>query len=181
MNRTFRSLAIAPCVAGWAILAWSALAVASPTRVGEPALRLVIGHARDGARGFVAREQQALEQRVLAWPEGVVSMPDSLPWLAEGDEDLAFSLIPDRVTALGADGVLPLVAGRYDIDMPIMLTDGRLTAFLAAGRLDVGAEALHYRTPTPPVARGGTLYVLAGVALATVVLLRALYRRSRRS
>jgi len=146
----------------------------------EPALRLVIGDARDAGRGFVAREQPELERQVLTWPAGVVSTPDSVSWLAEGDDDLAFALIAHRASALGVAGTLPLTPGRYDIDTPILLTDGRLVAFLAAGRLEVRDGSLVYRGPTTPIARGGTLYVLAGVALATVVLLRALYRRPRR-
>jgi hypothetical protein len=147
----------------------------------EPDVRLVIDRARDAERGFVAREQESLGRRILAWPEGVVSTPDSLDWLADADDGLAFALIGDRISATGVAGALPLAAGSYTIDTPILLTDGRLVAFFAAGRLEVGDGVVRYRAPAPPLARGGTLYILAGVALATAVLLRALHRRPRRS
>lgn len=170
MNRALR-----PAI----IMLWLACGV-SGARAEEPAVRLVIDRARDAERGFVAREQGALERRILAWPEGVVSTPDSLAWLAEAEDGLAFALIADRISATGVAGALPLAEGRYTIDTPILLTDGRLSAFFAAGRLEVGGGVVRYRAPAPPLARGGTLYILAGVALATAVMLRALHRRPRR-
>lgn len=171
MNRAIR-----PAI----VMLWFACS-ASGAWADEPAMRLVIAGARDAERGFVAREQQPLERRVLAWPEGVVSTPDTLAWLAEAEDGLAFALIADRISATGVAGALPLGEGRYTIDTPILLTDGRLAAFFAAGRLEVGGGVVRYRAPAPPLARGGTLYILAGVALATAVLLRALHRRPRRS
>lgn len=171
MNRAISCVIIAQCLACGASLAWAQ----------ESALRLVVSHARDADQGFVAREQPLLERRILAWSAGVVSTPDTLAWLAEGDDDLAFVMVADHASAQGVAGTLPLTPGRYDIDTPILLTDGRLVAFLASGRLEVRADRLVYQVPTAPIERGGALYILAGVALATVVLLRALYRRSHRS
>ncbi|MEZ4389326.1 MAG: hypothetical protein R3D98_17400 [Candidatus Krumholzibacteriia bacterium] len=114
---------------------------------------------------------------MLAWPEGLVAVPDTLAWLAEGEADLGFALVADRAVALGAAGVLALEPGRFEIDTPLLLTDGRLSAFLAAGRLEVTADRLIYRQPAARVARGGTLLILAGVVVATAVLLRAVRRR----
>lgn len=171
MNRAIR-----PAI----IVLWLACGV-SGAWADEADVRLVIDRARDAERGFVAREQELLGRRVLAWPAGVVSTPDSLAWLAEAEDGLAFALVADRISATGVAGALPLTEGRYAIDTPIMLTDGRLTAFFAAGRLEVSGGVVRYRAPSPPLARGGTLYILAGVALATAVLLRALHRRPRRS
>ncbi len=171
MNRPLPWIIIGCCVLSGATQAWAQAAPSS----------LVISQARDTSRGFVARDQSDLAQRVLAWPDGLVATPDTLAWLAAGDQDLAFVLRPDRLVALGSAGVLDLAPGRFDIDTPLLLSDGTVSAFLADGRLEVTADRVIYRAPGAPVARGGTLLILAGVAIATAALLRAVRRRPRRS
>jgi len=147
---------------------------------GSPAT-LVVREAQDTERGFVARDLEDLGRRVLAWPDGLLSVADTAAWMDAGESNLAFALQPATTVAIGADGRLPLQPGNYDIDTPLMLDDGHLVAYFADGRLEITAHEIVYRRPAPRIARRGTLLLLAGIAVATGVLLRAVRRRPRRS
>jgi hypothetical protein len=148
---------------------------------GSTADRLVIEAARDTTQGFVSRDLAGPGRRLLAWPEGVLSVPDTAAWLPDGETGLAFALVSDRAAAAGPAGRLGLRPGRYGIDTPLLLTDGVLSAHLTSGTLEVSeAGEVRYRRPGGGIGSRGTLLLLAGLGLATVVLLRAVRRRATR-
>ena len=62
---------------------------------------------------------------------------------------------------------------------PLLLTDGVLTAHLTSGTLEITeAGEVRYRRPGGGIGGRGTLLLLAGLGLATVMLLRAVRRRT---
>jgi len=143
--------------------------------------RLVIVAARDTTAGFVALPLAASGRRALVWPEGVVVVPDSIPWLEAGQQGLAIPLSAPLEGA-GAGGSLPLAAGRYDLDTPLYLGSGEVTAYLTGGVLEVAADELRYRRARPARDPRADYLLLAGLVLATGVLLhQARRRRSRRT
>lgn len=144
-------------------------------------LELVIEAARDTTQGFAARDLERQSRRLLAWPEGVVSLPDTVVWRQGGATGLAFQLDGARIAGGSAAGLLQLVPGRYDLDTPVYLGDGTISAMFSAGRLEITPGRILYRRPASRIARRGTLFLLAGLVLATGVMLRAARRRTRRS
>lgn len=142
---------------------------------------LIVKAAQDTTQGFVSRDHAPLQLRVLAWPEGLVSLPDTAVWMAGDGTDLVFNLRGAEAVIIGAGGRRDLTPGNFSLDTPVVLDDGRLQAFLARGRLEVSGDAVIYRRPGRGIARGGTLLMLAAIAVATGVLLRAARRRPRRS
>jgi hypothetical protein len=166
------------------LLASSALLVASAVTAmsGPPALTLVIESALDPDAGFVERRHDEAARRLLLWDEGAISTPESTTWHEHGASDLAIILDRATVQATAAAGRLALDAGSFELDTPLLLADRTTTALLAGGRLTVdGSRLVYRRSATARVPRGGTLFMLAGLALATAVLLRAARKRTRRT
>ena len=157
------------------------IAVAVTAGAQAESLELVIEAARDTTQGFAARDLERQSRRLLAWPEGVVSLPDSVVWREGGATGLAFRLDSAKIAGGSAAGLMRLVPGRYDLDTPVYLGDGTISAMFSAGRLEVTPGRILYRRPASRIASRGTLFLLAGLVLATGVMLRAARRRTRRS
>ena len=156
------------------------LLVHGSTATADPVL-FVVDAARDTSAGFVSVPLPALGRRALVWGDGVITVPDSVPWLEHGRGSLAVSLSEPPLTGIAAGGVFRREVGQYDLDTPLHLDDGRVTAYLAAGRLDVTEGMVTYRRPATGRSMRGDFILLAGLILATGLLLHAARRRSRRS
>jgi len=143
--------------------------------------QLIIQAAQDTTKGFVARDIPEQGRRILAWPEGLVSVPDSAIWKTADQQGLAFDFQREDAVAVGAGGRLPLIPGRYSIDTPMLIDDGALRAYLNRGHLTVDQSSIIYRQTAPGLAREGTMLMLAAIGVATAVLLRAVRKRPRRS
>lgn len=148
---------------------------------GSPYRLLVVTAAQDTSGAFQSVLLPELGRRVLVWDEGVLSLPDSALWLDDHGSGLAFAVHGATLVGVGGGGRFRIQPGRYDLDTPLLLTDGALVAYLSAGKLEVGADRLVYRRPQKRRDSRGDLFILGGVVLATAVLLRAVRQRTRRS
>ncbi len=168
---------VAPMVAGLLVV----LLVVGPPSARAESLLLVVEAARDTTAGFRAQVLPELGRRALTWPDGVITLPDTMAWLEHDADGLAFRLDPEQFTGVGAGGRFTGQAGSYKIDTPLYLTDGRVVICLAAGKLDVTADQLIYRHHGRRRDQRGDLLLVGGIILATAVLLRAVRRRTSRA
>ena len=159
-------------------------AVLSPPRtaggetLGHPGY-LVLEGAADTTAGYRWHAGPGRRERTLVWPEGVLTVPDTVVCEPFGAEGLAFPVSPD-LAGVGARGALAFRSGRYGIDDPLHLTDGKIAAYLTAGELEIRDERVRYIRPAAsrsPDARAGFL-LLAGMILLVVVSLRFARRRA---
>lgn len=116
-------------------------------------------------------------RRALIWPHGVVSAPDSVDWRDDGQGGLVITLVDDSLVGLGPEGRFDLSPGRYDLDTPLLLTDGRTTLYLSSGRLDVTGGQLAYSRPVVRRNPRGDFAIVAGLLVAITVMLRAARRK----
>lgn len=146
---------------------------------------LVIVEAQDAAGIFKDLLLPESERRALVWPEGVLIMPDTLPWLDDGSSGLAFELRESSLTSVGHGGLFRLHPGRYEIDTPLVISDGEFVLSLCGGELEVNDDRIIYYRPRSRGEqvrnRRGEYYIVAGLVLATALLLRAARRRARRT
>ncbi len=140
--------------------------------------RLVIPAARDTSVGFVAVPLPADGGTVLAWPEGVVVTEAGVPWLPDGQQGLAFAL-DGPLRGAGAGGLFTARPGRFTIDTPLYLAAGGVRAYLQSGELIVAADRLEYRRPHAAADPRGDYLLLAGLVVATGILLHLARRRRR--
>lgn len=160
------------------VLLLSAASVSGSTgSLEDGAVLLVITAAQDTNRAFGALGADVQARRTLFWPEGLLITPDTMTWRSDGPEDLAFVLRAADLGAFSTGGRFDLHVGRYSLDVPLLLSDGVLTAVLTGGNLVVEPDRILYSRP--PVKRDprGDYYILAGLILATAILLRAVRRR----
>lgn len=150
-------------------------AVAGPAPAPAPT-QLVIPAARDTTLGFVAVTLPDGGGTVLAWPEGLVVAEKDVPWLADGPRGLAFPL-EGPLRGAGAGGVFSIRAGRFSIDTPLYLVAGGVQAYLQAGELTVTAGRVVYRRPAVARDPRGDYLLLAGLVVATGILLHLARRR----
>ncbi len=157
-----------------------AVMTASVTSVARAdSLLLIVEAARDTTAGFRAQDLLDLERRALTWPNGVITMPDTMAWLDYENNGLAFRLDGEHLTGVGAAGRFTGQVGSYKIDTPLYLTDGQLVACLAAGRIEVDLDRIVYHPKGKRRDQRGDLLLLGGIILATTVLLRSARRRTR--
>ncbi len=165
-----------------AVLATLTICMGGPGVGQEPAAgSLVVAAAQDTSGGFRVVQLAELGLRALVWPEGMITIPDSLPWYDDGESGLAIALDVADLAGIGAGGRFRPRPGRFELDTPLVLIDGSVYASFTSGSLEIEDGRLTYRRP--PAKRGarGDYYVLAGLVLATAVLLRAVRRRARRA
>lgn len=173
MKRVFQ----APPLLVTLLMSLLAAVIPSPSRADS--LILVVEAARDTTRGFRAQNLPELGRRALTWPEGVITLPDSMDWLEHEADGLAFRLDGEALVGVGSAGRFSGRIGSYEVDTPLYLTDGRVVACLAAGRIEVAADRIVYRAKGHRRDQRGDLLLLGGIILATAVLLRAARRRTR--
>jgi hypothetical protein len=140
--------------------------------------RLVIPAARDTSVGFVAVPLPDGGGMVLAWPEGVLVTEEGVAWLPDGPQGLAFDLDGD-LRGAGAGGLFTARPGRFTIDTPLYLAAGGVRAYLQAGELTVSDARLEYRRPRSAHDPRGDYLLLAGLVVATGILLHLARRRRR--
>ncbi len=134
--------------------------------------------AADSVGALRATDLVGSGQRALVWESGVVTMPDSLACEPYGADDLAVATLPG-LSGITARGRFDLAPGRYDLDEPLLLTDGRMAAYLTSGTLDVETGLVVYARPSHPKNTHASYLLLAGIVLGTWVLLLNLRRRTR--
>jgi hypothetical protein len=148
-----------------------------------PARMMVLTGAQDSSGVFQVLELNQLGRRALVWPEGVLTQPGDAPWQENEAGELLFYLSDPGLFGIGSQGRFRFQQGRYDLDTPLLISDGELTVYLSAGILDVGPDRIIYFRPPgaskQKPGRRGEYYVLAGLVLATALLLRAARKRTR--
>ncbi len=163
------------------VLALVLMAISLAPPAAAESMQFVVEAARDSTSGFVALPLTALGAQALAWPEGVITIPDSLEWLDFGPASLVFTVDGSRLVGAAVGGIFTAEPGRHDPDPPLQLSDGRITACLAAGEIEVAPGRITYRRPDQGRDPRGDFMLVGGLVLATAVLLHGVRRRTRRS
>jgi hypothetical protein len=148
-------------------------AAADPHHLGHPGYLVLVGAAMaDSTTEFLWQEGPGPDQRSLVWPAGALTVPVDLTAESFGPTDLA---VPCGAQLAGAShgGRLVFEPGIYEVVSPLLLTDGTVTLYAAAGELEILGERILYR---PPMKQGrdprASFILLAGLVLLTLVLLR---------
>ncbi len=166
------------------VAAGSALGVrAAGTVQGRPGL-LVLAGAADSTAAYRWQVGPAAGQRSLVWEQGLLTLPDSLVLDTFGPRDLA---VPTGATLTGTSGGgdLLFADGSYALSAPLLLTDGCISFYAAAGELEIVGERLRYLPPQAVVKGDGAdpragMIMLAGMVLLVVVLLRLARKQAGR-
>jgi hypothetical protein len=172
-------------------MSWIALALLGGVVAAQPAHEMsglratrpgvvIVAAARDTAAGFRWLHQPERSRWLLVWEEGLLTLPDSLLPATDGEPDLT---VPYRAGLRGFSGTrgLAFVAGSYPIEAPLLLDDGRIQLFTAAGDLDIATDQIRYRRPTTTTGRRADYMFLAAIViLSFLLLLRTRSQRRRR-
>jgi len=146
--------------------------------LGHPGYLILVA-AADTSGSYKWQEGPAFGQLSLVWPDGVLTIPDTLAMESFGDRDLA---VPcgAALSGSGASGVLMLEDGRFDITEPLVLGDGTVQLFVSAGEFDVQGQRIRYTSPSVrgPDSRAGYVF-LTGMVILVVTLLRRARVKSR--
>jgi hypothetical protein len=133
---------------------------------------LVIAGARADSAGFVWLPWVEQRRRMLVWEQGLLSIPDSLAVVDDGD-GVAVPYRPDLIGTSGGDG-LRFDAGRYQFDTPLLLDDGRLQLLVSRGALTVASGRIVYTSGSAEVdPRSSYLFVAALLIVSFLLLARA--------
>ncbi|MFO7610511.1 MAG: hypothetical protein R6X35_15195 [Candidatus Krumholzibacteriia bacterium] len=153
---------------------------AAGTTLGHPGY-LVLAGAADTTGVYRWQRGPGPGQRSLVWADGLLTLPAGLALEAFGPRDLAVAA-GAGLTGTSDGGDLIFADGSYDVSAPVLLSDGQVSLYAAAGRLEILGERIRYVPPRQSDRadpRAGFAF-LAGMVLLVVVLLR-LTRRRRRS
>lgn len=161
------------------VLASALLLVALPGRgqdsrhaLGHPGYIVMTGAAHDTTGTFFWQGGPGPDQRSLVWAQGVLTVPVELVPETFGPADLAVPCGAELAGG-GHGGRLVFTGGTYRIDEPLLLTDGSVTLYATAGKLEILGERVRYSAPKVSVKNPLASYVLlAGLLLLTLVLLR---------
>ena len=162
-------------------LAGAGAGAAPGTTLGHPGYVILDG-AADSTAGYRWEDGPAPGRRSLVWADGVLTVPDTLDLEGFGPRDLAVPALP-ALTGTTGGGALVFADGRYEISAPLLLDDGRLGLYAAAGELEIVGQRVRYRPPAVRERadpRAGFVF-LAGMVVLVVVLLRLARRRGARS
>jgi hypothetical protein len=117
----------------------------------------------------------------LVWPEGTLSLPDSVTLEEFGPRDAGI-VCGAELSGVGGSGQLVFQDGVYQISEPILLADGLLELHVSAGELVVRGSQIRYRRPRIEDRKTQANYIfLAGMMLLVVVLLRRARSQLRKS
>jgi len=143
---------------------------------------LVLASARDSSSGIDHRTGPGPGQISWFWDGGQLVLPDTLSLDTFGAQDLGVGTLAG-LRGSGAGGVLRFRDGKFAIDQPLLLTDGRISLYVARGTLEIRGAQVRYVPPDATLAprkvadpRAGFLF-LAGMVILTLVLLRLARRR----
>ena len=147
--------------------------------LGHPGYVILAG-AADSAAGYRWRDGPGPDQRSLVWTHGVLTVPRDFACERFGAHDLAVP-VSAQLGGAGGGGGLVFADGRYVLEQPLHLGDGRVSMYFAAGELEILAERIRYVPPTSAAdrrePRAGLLF-LAGMILLVAVMLRLARRRT---
>ena len=153
-----------------------ALADRSPAQILDQPGYLVIEAAWDSQGVFVRGRDPSTHRRTLEWPEGRLSLPDTLEPERFARQDLGVPSLAG-LAGSGTSGRLALIDGIYPVSESIVLTDGRLELEISAGELEIRGAMIRYRRQVTESAVANDdfksgLLLLAGMTLLVIVLLR---------
>ena len=133
---------------------------------------VIIAAGLDSTRGFHWRLGPAPGQRSLTWQDGVLTLPDSLDVESLRGMDLVVPCT-GSLSGLGHTGQLVFQDGIYKVSEPVVLSDGIMQLYLAAGELEFQGLRVRYTAPTAKGKdpRAGYLF-LGGMVLLILILLR---------
>jgi len=137
---------------------------------------LIICSVRDSTAGFQWRDGPGPHQISLTWPDGILTLPDSLVLEPFGELDLAVP-VTAQLAGSGAGGKLVWRDGAYPVSEPVMITDGIVGLMVSEGELEINGTRIRYRAPETREARRradprASFLMLAGILLLIGVLLR---------
>lgn len=150
------------------------------TTLGHPGY-LVLADAGDSTAGYHWQPGPGPDQRSLVWEHGLLTVPTGLALEAFGPRDLAVAA-GAGLTGTSGGGTLVFADGRYEVSAPVLLTDGSVSLYAAAGELEIVGQRIRYVPPRrtgEADPRAGFVF-LAGMVLLVVVLLRLSRRRRQR-
>lgn len=138
---------------------------------------VVIEKGRDASAGFRWQDGPAPGRHSLVWPEGTLSLPDSLDLEDFGQRDAGLAC-GEELSGVGTSGHLVFRDGSYQISEPVVLADGKFELHLSAGELIVRGDQIRYRRPQEQDRKTQANYVfLAGLVLLIIVLMRRARRQ----
>ncbi len=171
-------LALLFVVVGSANMGWTQQE--GQTTLGQPGY-LVIEAVRDTASVFLWQEGPGPNRYSLVWPEGTLSLPDSVHLDEFGDLDAGL-VCGAALSGVGSSGYLVFQDGVYQISEPVALSDGVLELHVSGGELEVRGNQIRYRRPNLPDQKTKANYIfLAGMVVLITVLLRRARRQLRKS
>ena len=177
--RKFLTLFCAALLAGL-MVGGVARADTERTILGRPGY-LVIEGGRQENGDFRWQAGPGPGRHSLVWPEGTLSLPDSLELGQFGEQDAGISCGP-QLSGVGASGQLLFRDGSYQISEPVLLADGVLELHLSAGELVVRGDQIRYRRPQVEESKTQANYIfLAGLVVLIVVLMRRARHQLRKS
>lgn len=140
--------------------------------LGHPGYIVMTGAAHDTTGTFFWQSGPGPDQRSLVWAQGVLTVPVGLVPETFGPADLAVACGADLAGG-GHGGRLVFTGGRYRIKEPLLLTDGSVTLYATAGKLEILGERVRYTAPKASLKDSrASFLLLAGLVLLTLVLLR---------
>lgn len=141
---------------------------------------IVIENGRDAA-GFRWQEGPGPGRHSLVWPEGTLSLPDSLELDEFGPHDAGI-VCRAELSGVGGSGQLVFQDGVYQVSEPLLLADGVLELHVSAGELIVRGSQIRYRRPHSEDRKTRANFIfLAGMMVLIIVLLRRARSRLRKS
>jgi len=142
---------------------------------------VVIQDGRDADAGFHWQDGPAPGRHSLVWPEGTLSLPDSVTLDDFGQQDAGLACGKD-LSGVGASGYLVFRDGSFQISEPILLADGGFELHVSAGELTIRGDQIRYRRPQIQDKKTQANYLfLAGLVVLIVVLMRRARRHLRTS
>ncbi|MCB1183390.1 hypothetical protein KDM41_08145 [bacterium] len=146
---------------------------AERTTLGRPGY-LVIGGVRDTTETYAFRTEPGPGpgRRSLVWPEGTLTLPDSLVLEPYGESDVGLACRP-ALAGVGSSGQLVLRDGAFQVSEPLVISDGVFELHVARGTLEIRGDRIRYRRPDAEARRNkAQILFLAGLLLLIVVLMR---------
>ena len=140
---------------------------------------LVVAGAQDSASAYTWLPLAEERRRLLVWEQGVLSIPDSLEVRLQG-RDLAVPYLPVLIGVSHRSG-LRFETGHYDIEQPLLLSDGRLQLLAASGKLTIERGRIVYEAAEPSTdPRSSYLFVAALLIISFLLLARARSRLKKK-
>jgi len=142
---------------------------------------LIIEGVRDSTSAFAWHSGPKPAYHSLVWPEGTLSLPDSVSLEDFGPSDVGTACLA-QLSGVGNSGRLVFEDGIYSISEPLLLADGVLELHVSGGELEVRGTQIRYRRPhIEETSQKANLIFLSGLVLLIVVLMRRARKKLRAS